>query len=238
MATTIRLPSNSQHLAIVGRNGTGKTHAALWHLSQRDLAHETWVILDYKRERDTINAISGAQYLDFKDDLPEKPGVYILQPNISQVGEMDEFLYRIHAHENIGVFVDEGYMLQDNTEAFNALLTQGRSKHIPLIVLSQRPSWISRFVFSESTFYQVFALNDRRDRKTVTEFIDFKNQQRDFRHVNTLPEFHSYYYDVGKDQLTPLAPVPPLDDILKSIDVKLRTPEEREKEKKNVRRWI
>lgn len=233
----MRLPNNSQHIAIVGRNGTGKTHAALWHLSQKNLKRDKWIILDYKRERDTINAIEGAQYIDFKDELPKAPGVYILQPHPSQTEEMSEFLYRIHAHEDIGVFVDEGYMLQENTEAFNALLTQGRSKHIPLIVLSQRPSWISRFVFSEATFYQVFALNDRRDRKTVTEFIDFKDQQRDFRHVNTLPEFHSFYYDVGRDELIPLAPVPELAEILHDIDKQLRTEVERKQQKK-LRKWL
>lgn len=235
----MRLPSNSQHIAIVGRNGTGKTHAALWHLSKKDLGAERWVILDYKQEHDTINAIEGASYIDYKTDLSKLgPGVYIIQPHITDVPQMDDFLYRIHKEENFGVLVDEGYMLQENTEAFNALLTQGRSKKIPLIVLSQRPSWISRFVFSEATFYQVFALNDRRDRKTVTEFIDFKDQQKDFRHVNELPEYHSFYYDVGRDELTPLKPVPDLDTILDEIDHKLRTPAERKKSKEITRKWL
>lgn len=220
MAEPIRLPSNSQHIAIVGRNGTGKTHAALWHLSNKDLQQETVVILDYKREADTINAIEGVRYIDFKDKI-DKPGVYIIQPMPDQVDEMDQFLYRIHAQENVGILFDEGYMLRDNEMAFNSLLTQGRSKKIPCIVLSQRPSWISRFVFSESTFYQVFALNDRRDRKTVTEFIDFGDSKRDYRNVNSLPKYHSWYYDVGEDRLVVLKPVPPLPQVLDKISSQL-----------------
>lgn len=225
-----RLPNNSQHIAIVGRNGTGKSRAALWHLSTKDLAKEKWVIIDYKREPD-FGRIETAKYIDFKDDIKE-PGVYIIQPMPNQVEEMDGFLYKIHSQENVGVLVDEGYMLRDNEVAFNALLTQGRSKRIPLIVLSQRPSWISRFVFSESTFYQVFALNDRRDRKTVTEFIDFGEGKRDYRNVNSLPPFHSWYYDVGEDNLIIAAPVPDLDPTMDAINTKLAPP------KKKSRWWL
>lgn len=225
-----RLPDNSQHIAIVGRNGTGKSRAALWHLSTKDLSNQKWVIIDYKREPDFGN-IETAKYIGFDDDIKEN-GVYIIQPMPNQVEEMDAFLYKIHAQENMGVLVDEGYMLRDNEVAFNALLTQGRSKRIPLIVLSQRPSWISRFVFSESTFYQVFALNDRRDRKTVTEFIDFGEGKRDYRNVNSLPPFHSWYYDVGEDSLIIAAPVPDLDETMESINTKLAPP------KKKSRWWL
>lgn len=215
MADSIRLPKSSQHLAIVGRNGTGKTVAALWHLSQRPLDRRPTIVIDFKGD-EHVNAIERARYLGLGDAIPRAPGVYIVQPTPMDTknGRVDEFLWRIYERENTGLWIDEGYMLGDST-AFETLLTQGRSKHIPIITLTQRPVWVSRFVFSESMYYQIFALTDKRDKKTVEAFAPINMDSR-------LPEFHSWYYDVGADSLTGLKPVPPEPEILEVIDSKLK----------------
>ena len=44
----IKFPDNSQRITIIGRTGSGKTHAALWHLSIRDLKNLPWVIINSK----------------------------------------------------------------------------------------------------------------------------------------------------------------------------------------------
>lgn len=213
MPQNFRLPSNKQRIAIMGRTGSGKSQAALWHLSLAGFDKMPWIILDFKGD-ENINAIQGAQHITYKD-VPTKPGIYILHPMPGDKDALEAYLYKLWEKERVGILVDEGYMLQDN-DAFLACLTQGRSKRIPMIVLTQRPAWITRFVFSEADFYQVFALNDRRDRKTIAEFMP-----GDVKDAPKLPDFHSYYYDVGRDELVVMAPVPDMDTILEKIDVRL-----------------
>jgi DNA helicase HerA-like ATPase len=212
---SIRLPKSSQHLAIVGRNGSGKTQAGLWHLSNMPFDRRPYVAIDFKGD-EHINAIEGARHISMGDPIPRAAGIYVIHPTPQDAknGTLDEWLWKIYERENTGLWIDEGYMLGDSS-AFETLLTQGRSKHIPIMTLTQRPVWVSRFVFSESMYYQIFALNDRRDKKTVESFVPVSMDSR-------LPEFHSWYYDVGRDRLTGLKPVPSETEILAAIDLKLQ----------------
>jgi hypothetical protein len=211
---SIRLPKASQHIAIIGRNGSGKTQAALWHLSQRPLHQMPFIIIDFKGD-EHINNIERAKHIALDASIPTAPGIYVMHPTPKDVkaGLVDEMLWKVYEKENTGLWIDEGYMLGDS-DAFETLLTQGRSKRIPIITLAQRPVWVSRFVFSESMFYQVFSLTDKRDKKTVESFMPVNMEAR-------LPEYCSYYYDVAADELTRLAPVPDEATILETIDDKL-----------------
>lgn len=209
----IRLPNDNQRIAIVGRTGSGKTIAGLWHLSRKNFDRKPWVILDFKMD-ESLNNIDRAEHIDITDKAPKRPGIYLVHPLPSQEKEVEDFLWKIWAQENTGVFIDEGYMLGDSP-AFRALLTQGRSKRIPMIVLSQRPVWISRFVFSESDFYQVYNLNDKRDRQTINAFLPPSANDR-------MADYHSRYYDVGRDSLVVFSPVPNEATSLGIIDERLR----------------
>lgn len=213
--TDIRLPNSKQRIALIGRTGTGKTVAGMWHLSNSNFDIMPWVIVDFKTD-EHINAIERAEYISVKDTV-KQPGIYIIQPYPGDE-ELGDFLERIWQRGTTGVMVDEGYMMRTNTEVekrFVYLLTQGRSKRIPMIVLTQKPVWISRFVFSESDFFQVFHLNDIRDHKTVEAFVPPNA-------IRTLPEFHSLYFDVSRNRLTYLSPVPDEATILERIDSRLR----------------
>ena len=123
----------------------------------------------------------------------------------------------------MGVMVDEGFMLESKgalAKGFNMCLIQGRSKHITMIILSQRPVWMSRYVLSEASFIQMYSLNDSDDTKGVKRFV----ADRDGISVLNKPaRYHSYYYDVAEDDLRVLSPVPPVDEILDDIDAKLPT---------------
>lgn len=219
----IRLPNSKQRILIIGKTGTGKTCGAVWHLSQHDFTKKTWVVLNHKGD-DLIDSIAGAHHLELNErPNPKKKGLYIYHP-IPQVDDeaVTELLWDIHRMGNIGVYIDEGYMIPNRDPAMQALLTQGRSKNIPMIILSQRPTWISRFCISEADFFMVFYLADKRDRQTINGFIPVDLENLMSAPVNSEPplkKFHSLYYDVGKNQAVIMQPVPTDEEILSRFNL-------------------
>ena len=192
----------------VGKTGSGKTQAGIWQLSLRSYDTMPWVVVDFKGDS-LIAEIPGAKETTF-DVVPSEPGIYILRALPDDSDALDDFFMRVWARENVGLYIDEGYMIgngKGDSRAFRALLTQGRSKRIPMIILSQRPAWLSRFCFSEADFFQIFWLNDREDRKRIGQFVPYDIDQR-------LPEYYSSWYNVSKDQLLTLRPVPAAGNIL------------------------
>ena len=206
-----RFPNHTQRVTIVGRTGTGKSMMGAWLLSNASFDKRPWVIIDYKYERlfrdPRVKHL--ITELEPTSRAPRKKGLYIVHPRPDEVEEMEDFMWRIWERGNTGVVVDEGYMLPDKA-AFQALLTQGRSKHIPMIVLSQRPVEMNRFAFSEADFYSVFRLNDLRDWKTIEAFAPINPHE-------VLPRFNSWWYDVANEARFRLMPVPDADSILARI---------------------
>lgn len=222
----VRLPGPTQRTAIVGRTGSGKTVAAIWHLSQSDFDERPWIILDYKND-ELINRIDRAELINSTDEqLPQEPGIYILKVMPGDGEKMTAWFKRAWEEEDIGILIDEGYMIDPRDEWFNACLTQGRSKRIQMIILSQRPVWLSRFVFSEADFFQIFDLTHVKDMDKVREYIrDDDRMQLD----EPLENFHSFYYDVGRRQLETFGPVPDQEQLLQVIDSRLEQIEAEEK---------
>ena len=219
------LPDESQHILILGRNGSGKTRAAVWHLAQKPLDKFPFIVLNHKNEG-LIDSVPGAQFVGM-EFTPKKPGLYIYHP----VPEKDDeavtaLLWRVYQRERIGVYIDEGYMVNPRDHALTALYTQGRSKRTPVITLSQRPSKISRFAVSEAAFYQVFHLVDKRDRETINAFIPASLEELMKTRAGEprlLPDYHSVYYDTGRNEIKIMAPVPGDDEIIGQLAEKLVT---------------
>lgn len=210
----IRLPTDQNRLAIYGATGSGKTYAAIEHLSVSDFTDKPWIIVDFKRD-DVIAEIPFTQYMPVSGKIPERTGIYIVQPDPWQDSEVDELLMRIWKSGYCGVYIDEGHMLDPRGPGLRAVITQGRSKHIPMIHLSQRPKWISKHVMTEPEFHRIFRLQDPDDIKYVSRFTD-KNI---FRNPETgeplhLPDFHSYYHDVGLHTTHTLKPGPNLNTLI------------------------
>lgn len=217
------LPTNRDRLAVFGMTGTGKTVAGLYQLSRKDLSVETWIIVDYKGE-DYIADLEtlGAKVIDIDGTLPDKPGLYIVRPDIDAPdadNAIARFWRAIHRRRNIGVYVDEGYMVPDS-RAYDSLLTQGRSLCIPMIVLSQRPRFVTRFVVSEAQFVQVFGLTDDDDWQRVREFVPLVNWNDDAPGFAP-PEYHSWWYQVKGRKLFRFSPVPNMQEILAVFDRQL-----------------
>lgn len=223
----IRLPQKTNRIVLAGRTGTGKTVAGIWHLSnfefEKEAGGQPWVIVDFK-EDEHLNSLPNLQESDLSY-IPRKNdyGIFIVhcvpadtRGSLKHASPFDEFLIKLWERENIGLFVDEGYVIGDSG-GLELCLTQGRSKRIPMIVCTQRPVWISRFCFSEASFIQCFDLTDKRDWQTVEGFVPIDHDEE-----SPLAEHESFYYDVGKDELFRFAPVPPMKEIRKIFAAKLR----------------
>lgn len=216
--SSVRLPGADKRLAIVGSTGSGKTQAGIWHLSLQDWKDKRrgrpWIIFDFKG--DDLIARIHAQEISINSEPPKKPGLYVTRP----VPERDDnavtdMLWKIWRNEETGIYIDEGFMIGQRNAALNACLTQGRSKRIQMITLSQRPSWMSRFVFSEADFFQIFRLNDRRDYDTIQAMISVNIKKR-------LAAYHSHWYDVAEDAGFLFSPVPGRKELVSTFREKLR----------------
>jgi len=212
--STPTLPGARDRLAVLGRTGSGKTHFACWVLSQANWPSIPWFVIDYKRD-DLLAEIPGARELAVTPRrLPRESGIYIVHPRPDEEDEVERLLWRIWERGRAGLYVDEGHMLPDRG-GLQAMLTQGRSKSIPVIVLTQRPSWVNRFVFSEADYFSVFHLNDKRDRATIGAFMPAGA-------VDTpLPARHSWYYDIARNRLYHMLPVPSRAGILARFEARL-----------------
>jgi hypothetical protein len=211
----IRLPGPSDRITIIGHTGSGKSQAAMWHLSNANFDVMPWVIVDPK-EDDKINSIQGAEYIEH-GYVPKYPGIYILPNTRYQIQELDDTFAAYLERRNVGVYIDEASECGFGP-GFETFLTRGRSRRCPAIVLCQRPVNVSRYSFSEAQFFQCFPLTDERDYKTLRGFAKVPDMEK-----YPLPEFYSYYYDVRWKRCYRLTPVPKIDVILNRIENKMES---------------
>lgn len=215
-AAQFRLPGSDNRTTVIGRTGSGKSHFAAWLLSTQNFDAMPWIIIDFKDEdKDIINQIDRIQYLTYDDPIPTRPGIYIIKPMSGDKDEIERWLWKVYYQGNVGLFFDEVFPMGQYNEAFNTILMQGRSKNIPVIACTQRPSNISVYCFSEASFYYVFDVTKTSDRKKINEEIS--QIPRDYK----LADYHSYYYDVPKKVMLPVKPAPDAETILADIDAKL-----------------
>lgn len=216
-----RRPDTTQHLAIFGHNGSGKTVAALDHIAESAIDEIPYILYDFKRD-EHIAAIPYAKEIPL-DYLPREPGIYVIRPRRDTDDEaVERHMGRIYDRGYTGVYIDEGYMLQRSNRSFQYLQTQGRSKHIPIITVTQRPKMLpTPFIISEAAFFRLYDLTDNRDIDRVAEFIKYNVDPEN------LPKYHSYYYDVGRKQLDILGPARTPEQIMEIFDIRLRPPETR-----------
>lgn len=213
----MRFPGDTDRHAIYGMTGSGKTQFGLWCLSQRNYDRKPWIILDFKRDK-IIRKIPRLEEIGLNSSIPKHAGLYVVRPLPRDIdnGGVTDWFYSVWKRENTGVFIDEGAMLPQHDEGFRALLTQGRSKHIPVIMLSQRPAYISAYVHSESEFRTVFFLQHQPDLKRVKEYLPPGAPS-----PYDLPEHHSIWFAARDKNCMIMAPCPKESSILDTFDSKV-----------------
>lgn len=203
---------------LVGQTGSGKTWGAIYQMQHSP--QNTVIVLDTKGEPAFNTLPLGAETHDFYDSGDEfaralkgreLPNYMIVRPSPDEMAEpleMDNILRKIEvARKPCLVYVDEAYQWHVSGRAgagLTGILTRGRSMGISTLIATQRPSWISRFCFSEAQKFFIYKLSDKRDRKTISEHIP------DFSADISIPKFKFWYYNNVGDMHTAqfYAPVP------------------------------
>ena len=211
------MPGVEDRVAVLGRTGSGKTQFAVWLLSNANFDRMPWIVMNFKGDK-LIDEIPGTFDLDIDERIPTAPGIYVTRPIVADKDDkekLNEFFRRCWERENVGIYVDEGYMAT-NIKWFRACLTQGRSRHVPMIVLSQRPSWIDTFVWTEATYFAAFDLNREDDKILAGKMLPgYRNAK--------LPPYWSIWHDVNRDSTFMLKPVPDRDTLLARFRARLPT---------------
>lgn len=214
MAVRFRLPTNKQRLAVVGRTGSGKTQFSAWVLSLAPYDKQPYIIFDWKHD-ELLGAIDRAREIRL-GEIPKQPGLYIVRPLPDEHEEVNAYLWRIWQRERVGLYFDESYNIPDpqKRSALRAVLTQGRSKRIPVIACTQRPAWISRFIFSEADFICSFHVSTPEDVIRVRQFVPGYEPH--------MPQYTSRWFDVTDNAVYQMQPAPDAETILETFDQRLQ----------------
>lgn len=226
----VRGPTAQQRTLILGRTGTGKSQFACALQSTRNYKSMPWTIVDYKGDdlwEDILEACNGTIHkIGVDEKPPKKPGLYYMRPRPQFDDDaINKYLYKVWENGHHGLNIDEGYALpQGRKDVFDMILTQGRSLHIPVIVLYQRASWMSRFAVAQSDFRACFALDDIRDAETAGRFIKpaIGDNNELITTATPLPKYHCLWYDVSEGISSVLAPAPPREAIIDTFVSRLK----------------
>lgn len=201
------MPTNSQHIMILGKNGTGKTTEALWHLSQRDF-DRPWIIIDFKRD-ELVNSLPVTALASIEDKPPSDPGLYVVHATWQHAeprGRLEKYFYEIMDQKRTGILIDEGQRIGQHNPGFRTVLFEGRQPEVCMIYLTQRPSFIDTVAMSEPAFFQIFMLQHIDHWRRLWEVIE--EERLDPARLREAGDHHSYYWDSNHDTLEILAPCP------------------------------
>jgi energy-coupling factor transporter ATP-binding protein EcfA2 len=169
----------SEHVAVIGPNGQGKTTLLTAILPRR-----TYVAVLVTKPRDaTIDKMiaSGGydRYEEWLDVDPDRSPRRVIWPNAKKLGAQDNQA-KVFRHALDQMFidggwctaVDEGYYLARRLKLSDAMmdyLTQGRSNNLSFVVGTQRPAWVPVEVYGESTHLFIWRTVEREALRRLSD---------------------------------------------------------------------
>jgi hypothetical protein len=197
---------------IAGRTGSGKTTLAAWFLAR---SKQHWIILNpkhtalYREMPYSIVHRSFDPKLILRDSRRFKFVILELSGDEADSNYMDGIIGWLHgALHNIALCADELYTLHSGGgragSGLTGWLTRGREFKQSFIGLTQRPAWISRFLFTESDLICEMDLTLEEDRDTMYKATG------DRHFLDRVTDHRWLCYDVQRASIALYKPVPPV----------------------------
>jgi len=199
-----------QRAIVAGRTGSGKSVLGCWLIAR---SPQHWIIFNPKHTR-AYKGLDDSIVLkrfDAKTVLSKIKRHKFVILNLSGAEASPEFMDSVlqWLHEkvtNVGVCVDELYTFHSASgragDGLIGWLTRGRELKQSFIGLTQRPAWISRFLFSEADFIGSMDLVLEDDRKRMA------NETGAEYFMERLPGHRWLWYIVADDETAKFGPVP------------------------------
>lgn len=155
-----------EHVAVVGDTGSGKTF-----LMSRLVQMRQYVVVFRTKADDIVfPGFVKARTVKALDHLYDTRILLEPEPHL-QMRQGYELFTKAFKHGGWTIVVDEEWFVEARlklTEYVETLLTQGRSLNISMVIGTQRPARISRFIISQCTHLFTFQI-EGRDLQTVKE---------------------------------------------------------------------
>ena len=168
----------SEHVALIGPNGQGKTTLLISILPKR-----TYVAVLVTKPRDeTIDKLIASGYDEYREWLdvdPDKSPRRVIWPDAKHTGAQTKQaeVFR-HAMDEMFVdgrwtcVVDEGYYFTKRLKLGDLMMdywTQGRSNKLSFVVGTQRPAWVPVEMYGESTHLFIWRTVEREALRRVSD---------------------------------------------------------------------
>lgn len=166
-----------EHVALVGPTGRGKTTLALSILPKRSWA----VIIGTKPKDDTLSGLRKFGWHRIPEwPPPARRNRVILWPkwkgdgdSANQARVIREAIDKVFHQHAWCVFMDDTQYLTDHLglgRMLRMMWLQGRSINVSTVAATQRPVWVPREMWSQSTHHFIWGTQDEQDLKALGGF--------------------------------------------------------------------
>lgn len=205
--------------AIIGKSGSGKSVFARWIDYHYYAAHWPIVIVDPKKRY--VDAALGDEYAPAPDQTsiarPWKiaDGVFnpdarvqIYLPTFPALKDpiLDRLFFSLLDRGGVVLHIEDMTQVANENSTptgLAALMTDGRTAEVPLLLLAQRPVGIPRNMIDQAENFAIFRLPDIDDRTRASKILGDKRVERII-----LPKRYFWYLHEGDDYPTKYAPLP------------------------------